>query len=103
LLRLTVKPNMSKTDWTYVVIGGMVVVWVIMHRLDRLGKQSHYFFYRLRQEMAELLGKREYADQLRREWNETEKERKKEERRDWIVGTAIICAVLIWIWFTSQH
>jgi hypothetical protein len=57
---------MSKTDWTYFLIVGFLA-WVFVVRLDRLGKQLHYDSYRLRREMAELLGNEDRVNQLNKE------------------------------------
>jgi hypothetical protein len=55
---------MSKTtDWTYLLLVGFLA-WCFMARLDRLGKQLHYGSYRIRREMAELLGNEENRREL---------------------------------------
>jgi hypothetical protein len=93
---------MSKTtDWTYFLIVGFLA-WVFVVRLDRLGKQMHYGSYRIRREMAELLGKQDRVDELNKEWDQDEKEQKKERRRE-LIGFIILCAVAL-VWFVAtQH
>lgn len=90
-----------KTDWTFLLlVGGLG--WVLLVRLDRLSNQLHYGSYRIRREMAELLGKQDRVDELNKEWDRDEKEQKKERRREWI-GFIILCVVAL-VWFlATQH
>jgi Sec-independent protein translocase protein TatA len=92
---------MGKTDWTTLLVVGLLV-WVFLARLDRLGKAMDYGSYRIRREMAELLGKQDRVDELNKEWDQDEKEQRKERRREWI-GFIILCAVAL-VWFVAtQH
>jgi hypothetical protein len=90
-----------KTDWTTFLLVGLLV-WVFLARLDRLGKQLHYGSYRIRREMAELLGKQDRADELNKEWDQDVKEQRRTKRQE-LIGFIILCAVAL-VWFVAtQH
>jgi hypothetical protein len=93
---------MSKTtDWTYLLLVGFLA-WCFMARLDRLGKQLHYGSYRIRREMAELLGNEDRVNQLNKEWDQDEKEQRKTNRRE-LIGFIILGALAL-AWFAAtQH
>jgi di/tricarboxylate transporter len=90
---------MSKIDWTTFLFVGFLVVFML--RLDRLGRQFHYGSYRIRREMAELLGKTDRANELKEAWDQDEKEQRKEKRRE-VIGLIIISVVALAWWFASQ-
>jgi|SRR5262245_8543094 len=75
---------MSKADWGYLFLAGLCVFWWFAARLDQLGRQLEYSTYRIRREMAELLGEEERADELREEDDQDEQERKKTRRQETI-------------------
>ena len=68
-------------------------------RIDQLGMQLAYSTYRIRREMAELLVRR--ADELRKEDDQNEQERKKARRRDRIGFFLIIAGMLACRWYTG--
>ena len=92
---------MSKTDWTYLLVGGFVLWWFAA-RLHRLGRQLEYSTYRILREMAELQGKKDRAKELREELEQNRAAAKMETRQTWL-GLALFGAVaLAWWWFTAR-
>jgi hypothetical protein len=77
--------------------------WLIMSRLDRLGKQMGTICTILQLEMAELLGNQHRANELREERRQDQAH--KTRRQFWIglgvMGAAAI--VLVWWWFIAQR
>jgi hypothetical protein len=75
---------MSKTEWAGLLLVAGFALWMIVDRLERLGKQLAWMTTRLREDMAELAGKSERARELREEWRRDQDEERKEKRLDLI-------------------
>ena len=58
---------MSKADWGYLLLACFYAFWWFATRLDQLGRQMKYESSLIRREVAQLLGKKERADELREE------------------------------------
>ncbi len=76
-------------DWTvYALIGA---VFLLMFRLDRLGKQLEAVCANIKSELAPSEDRRR---EILREWKETKDEAAKEARQQWI-GAGIVGALLL--------
>jgi len=99
---------MSKTEWAGLLLFAGFALWMIVDRLERLGKQLAWMTTRLREDMAELAGKSERARELREEWRR-DQDAEREEKRYTLITHLIIwgvvgAAVLAWWWFSAgQH
>ena len=74
---------MSNAEWTYLLIAGCAWVWLSL----------------VRQEMAELVGNEERANELLEEWKEDRDAAKKANRQFWITWGVIGAGALAWGWF----
>jgi hypothetical protein len=95
---------MSRAEWGYLLLTSFFVFWWFATRLDRLGRQSEYETFLIRQEMAELLDNEERADELR-EKNDGDAQERKKARQQETIGFGVLGAgALAWWWFTvGQH
>jgi hypothetical protein len=84
----------------YLLVAGFVWLW---WRFNRLGKQLEAVSTLVREEMAELLGNEERAEELRREWKQDRDEEKKANRQMWITWGVIGAVALAWWWFTTSR
>jgi hypothetical protein len=94
---------MSKTEWSY-LLAAVGAYWMLMVRLDRLGRQLGWVSYLVRREMAELLGNEERAEELLEERESDQAAAKMETRQTWLGAALFGAGVLAWWWFTAgQH
>jgi hypothetical protein len=92
---------MSKADWGYLFLAWVFVFWWFAAGLHWLGRRLEYSTYCIRKEMAELLGKKERADELREEDNQDAKDRAKARWQE-AIGAYVICAGwFAWWWYTG--
>ena len=82
------------------LIAGFARLWLAA-RLDRLGKQLEAVSALVRQEMAELVGNEERANELLEEWRQDRDAGKKATRQVWITWGVIGAGALAWWWFST--
>ena len=80
----------------------LVLTWMFLARLDRIGRATDYSSYCVRREMAELLGKQDRANQLKEEWERGVKEQRRERRRERIGFIIFVALALVWFAATSH-
>src|SRR5262245_36687003 len=101
---------MSKTDSLFAVFAVLVAGYWLesrFNRLEALGKQLLRLSHLVRQEMAELAGKEDRVDRLRKEYAEDLALLARLETRQGLLGWALLGIVgalaLAWWFFTAAR
>jgi type VI protein secretion system component VasK len=85
-------------NWTLGIIIGMGAM--LMHRLDRLGKQLEAVNAMIRADVART---EEERDEILQEWRENKKQAAKDERQFWVFWFVVIGAVGLYFNYFRAH
>jgi hypothetical protein len=81
------------SDLSWIVVAVFVAAGVIMHRLDRIGRQLEAVCTMIRADLPRNEGER---DEILQEWRDNRKQEAKDSRNAWIFWGVIGAAALVW-------
>jgi hypothetical protein len=79
------------SDLSWIVVAVFVAAGIIMHRLDRIGRQLEAVCTMIRADLP--INDR---DEIMREWRESKEQAAKDARQFWIFWGVVAAAVLVW-------
>jgi hypothetical protein len=90
--------GLQMENWTLGIIIGIAAM--LMHRLDRLGKQLEAVSAMIR---ADVSHTEEEGNEILQEWKENKKQAAKDERQFWVFWFVVIAALGLYLNYFRAH
>jgi hypothetical protein len=90
--------GLQMENWTLGIIIGIAAM--LMHRLDRLGKQLEAVNAMIR---ADISRTEEERNEILQEWKENKKQAAKDERQFWVFWFVVIAALGLYLNYFRAH